>query len=313
MSLSIKIRHCISCALPYRIRVFIKSCLSKYKAKKNNSIESKLEELRDIIIYNHPIDQVPKATGKLRLLQEGNAVLLKVFAEKCESQGLRYWLGYGTLLGAIRHKGFIPWDDDLDVCMLDSDYKRLNELIPQLFPEEEGFTCSRHAFLHIGFRNTPLNIDIFPYFIHSQVANEPNKQQLLKSLTEIGKKIVFTQGLLNITDNDQDILLKHHVYKGKMPLNECENPLIFLAPNASISGYEAFEYNDIFPLKKAIFEGTLYTVPNKTRKHLSYLFGDYMSYPPKVGIWHNHVAKMVKETPYEDAVNDFIDRYTSTY
>lgn len=53
----------------------------------------------------------------LRQMQEGALSILKKLDGICREQGLRYFLFYGTLIGAIRHKGFIPWDDDLDVAM----------------------------------------------------------------------------------------------------------------------------------------------------------------------------------------------------
>lgn len=54
-------------------------------------------------------------------------ILLKV-ADFCDQHGLRYYLAYGTLIGAIRHKGFIPWDDDIDIQMPREDYNKLIEL-----------------------------------------------------------------------------------------------------------------------------------------------------------------------------------------
>lgn len=54
--------------------------------------------------------------------------ILKVFSAYCKEHGLGYMLVYGTLLGAVRHKGFIPWDDDIDVGMVSDDYVRLESI-----------------------------------------------------------------------------------------------------------------------------------------------------------------------------------------
>lgn len=157
------IKYMVLCKFPYYGRKIINRFMNGFRRRRNESLASKLEDIRNLLIYNHPVSQVPPATGKLRLLQEGNTVLLALFARKCRENGLRYWLDYGTLLGAVRHRGFIPWDDDLDASMMRPEYDRLLELLPSLFPREEGFTWKRHAFLQIGYEGTPLNIDVYPY------------------------------------------------------------------------------------------------------------------------------------------------------
>ena len=61
--------------------------------------------------------------------------VLKVIDDICQKHGLKWFAIYGTLLGAIRHKGYIPWDDDLDIAMLREDYDRFFEVVKRELPE----------------------------------------------------------------------------------------------------------------------------------------------------------------------------------
>ncbi len=59
---------------------------------------------------------------KLYKIKQGEKKILEVFDRFCKENGLNYSLFFGTALGAVRHKGFIPWDDDIDVCMTRKDF-----------------------------------------------------------------------------------------------------------------------------------------------------------------------------------------------
>ena len=77
----------------------------------------------------------------VKQIQEVNVKSLYKLDEVCKKYNIRYWAAYGTLLGAIRHKGFIPWDDDLDVCMLREDFHKLCS-VPKEEWEPEFQFCS---------------------------------------------------------------------------------------------------------------------------------------------------------------------------
>lgn len=118
----------------------------------------------------------------LRKLQLTELEILKVIDKFCQDNGIRYSLTGGSLLGAVRHKGFIPWDDDLDICMPREDYDRFVSLWEsnppsgyvlmnkETFPEfDQSFTKIRKdhtAFVQAGETDvgyhTGIFVDVFP-------------------------------------------------------------------------------------------------------------------------------------------------------
>ncbi|MBQ8683111.1 MAG: LicD family protein [Clostridia bacterium] len=65
--------------------------------------------------------------------------LLEQFRQVCDRHGLRWFVSAGTILGAVRHKGYIPWDDDIDIQMMREDYDKLLEIAPSEFGEPYFF------------------------------------------------------------------------------------------------------------------------------------------------------------------------------
>lgn len=121
----------------------------------------------------------------LRQLQMLQLKILKEVKRVCDTNNISYWLDAGTLLGAVRHKGVIPWDDDLDIGLLEDDYKRLKTLalegeLGEDFFWEDWETDSFYGFPYakICLRGTEyieeknekshakraVFIDVFPYY-----------------------------------------------------------------------------------------------------------------------------------------------------
>lgn len=98
------------------------------------------------------------ATAEMKKIRAVQLGLIEELQRVCGKYGLKFWLDSGSLLGAIRHKGYIPWDDDIDVCMFRSDYDRLAEVAgnefkhPVLF--QTAYTEKHFVRGHAQMRNT---------------------------------------------------------------------------------------------------------------------------------------------------------------
>ena len=89
-------------------------------------------------------------TADMKKLWAVEMDLAKKLLEVCKKYNLKIWAEGGTLLGAVRHKGFIPWDDDLDFVMMRDDFEKLIEIGPKEFNEP--------YFLQTIYNNTSLKI-----------------------------------------------------------------------------------------------------------------------------------------------------------
>ncbi|MFK2244514.1 phosphorylcholine transferase LicD [Bacteroides fragilis] len=79
----------------------------------------------------------------LRKQQERMFEMLCVIDDICVKNEINYWLSGGTLLGAVRHGGFIPWDDDLDIQLMKDDYNKLLGLLKTELPEQYQLQTSK--------------------------------------------------------------------------------------------------------------------------------------------------------------------------
>lgn len=290
----------VLCNLPYRLREIAGRIAKKCRRRKDRSLEAKLEDIRNLLIYNHPISSVPPATGKLRLLQDGNTVLLALFARKCRENGLRYWLDFGTLLGAVRHRGFIPWDDDLDISMLREDYERLRANAAGLFGSR-GFSVSMDPFIQIGLPGTLCNVDIFPYDT-APAAWSPDAPEEREWLLR-GYK---ASGMLDYEADSSCRYRTRCSYEEKMAIRDrvvmggrrpADGGNIFLGFEIPFAGpcRHSFRHEWLFPLSRVRFEGRDFPAPRIPEMVLYGQYGDWGVLPdsPPVHFDLNHISKEV--------------------
>lgn len=242
-----------------------------------DKLEERLEAIEYIINKGIDITSFPPATGLLRQCQIAGGELLRIVCRTLEENGLSYWLDYGTLLGAVRHKGYIPWDDDLDIAMTREDYDIACEILPDAL-KEYGIDVTKPNDERIGISiwKAGLIMDIFPLDnVHKDSVSSPD--ELREKTTDFRKYYVKNRKLPT-----SDLRAKRYEMIGN-PSNQ--DPLWY--HNVEFCADRTVYSNDtIFPLKEMIFEGHLFKVPNDCHKYLTETYGDYMSMP-KGGILHH--------------------------
>lgn len=118
-----------------------------------NALNRPYDTMRDLTVYS----------GKLGMIRAQEIETLKIVDAICREHGINYFLAGGSLLGAIRHGGMIPWDDDLDIGMLREDFEKFRRVCPGLVPathtyespqDGKGKNGSHYHFDKIRLRNT---------------------------------------------------------------------------------------------------------------------------------------------------------------
>ena len=246
--------------------------------------------------------------------------ILRYFDEFCKKNNISYWLDCGTLLGAIRHNGYIPWDDDIDVGMLREDYDKLIKLNNMFNTDKYKFNCyelDKKWKYSIG---KVLDMDTVLY--------EPDMKHGIKTCVNID---VFVYDVAPTDDNELNRMYSRHDYYFK--LNSCRNikrfytkekqkfnfirvPVFYLFHvfpsgffvNKIIKNSKRLSGNDTgyvgnFILSTRIrcdkeifksfidveFEGYKFPVPKRYDELLKSLFGDYMKLPPKEKRVSHHI------------------------
>lgn len=275
---------------------FLRTKLGQIRRQIFGNADDEVRELKrrveslDILLKSYlDIRAMPRARGGLRLIQLADTALLKLLAEAMTRNGLEYWLESGTLLGAVRHKGFIPWDDDIDISVTRAGYSKLEKVIEKELPESEGFRAVRSDCIRLQFMGTPCQIDIFPYDVYNVPVDdvESAEERIWSERKALHKKLKVNWDRLK-TDG--------HVLSG-MSLEEIDSKSANLVEINSgerrlvLVGFEVFgdtdffiPYEAVFPLAEMEFEGLKFKVPCDSDKILVRQFGDYMQFPREIPV-----------------------------
>ena len=231
-----------------------------------------------------------------------NLEMLDFIDNVCSKYGLEYWLDYGNLLGATRHDGFIPWDDDIDLGMMRKDYDKFIEVFEDEL-KEHGlendiiFNIKRHyngeethlsLFIKILYnpgddmnetlvydsnKTVYAGLDIFPYDYINEIPDD------------LEEKFTDTKPLLFLdvyNGDDYDTVLKKYYDTLNLSYERTEHfiPGFEGTWGGSLYDFKVIDTDKVFPLSTITFEGREYPCPNDFRYYLKLIYGkNYMTFP----------------------------------
>lgn len=270
--------------------------------------------------------------SNLRKLQLMELDILKQVAELCNRHGLRYFLLGGTFLGAVRHKGFIPWDDDIDIGMPRSDFEKFCKLAEEELIKPLGFISYKNNKEHIYFHPRVYNfnsrvidrsgveeketyawIDVFP------LDGMPGGKFIRKIH---GFRLLFWRLLFMYSQFDKivNVNLKNRVWYERVLIaigkvikfdKILDTRKIMAKIDKTMQKYDyetssyvgnfmgAYKMKEVFPKKyyeetaEYEFEGLNCPAPKDYDAVLSQMYGDYMT-PPAKEVQNKHSTEVME-------------------
>lgn len=286
---------------------------------KNEEAEKLTKEL-ELCLQNAPENEpaeetkkkfflsIPKMEGDIALLQRGNLYLFRRLREICQTHNIKYWMIGGTLIGAVRHKGFIPWDDDIDIAILREDMERLMEVIVQ-YPELkiDRYYHTKGAWqtikLTLADPDMPFWIDLLLYdyagssFIPSEKLwnqIQSARRYTRSALREAGRKMIMEYSDTAVYDGKDTETIDKIYAKGFIRLPAVEKKEFVYRSIDCVCG----KWQKLFPCEKMMpfceleFEGDMYLAPKEYRWYLQLQFGDYYTIPNDIGHIHRRFVSV---------------------
>lgn len=259
-------------------------------------IQKDVATLKALTVYSTDITKLKPAAGVLASIQNINARILAEVDRVCKENNLTYWLSFGSLLGAVRHKGYIPWDDDIDVVMIREDYDRFIEIFKkstinphytaELYSHPEGiFNLLK---VYDNRNRDSLFVDIFPCDFYYK-ENMPYEEKValtdkLKDLHSKEKRKAFNPGNGVTAHHNYYRELTKKIIFDNYQKEKTSKPMILLGGEYFFWHFESwfFDWDEIFPLSEIEFCGRMFPCPNQTNKVLHLIYRDYMAMPDRL-------------------------------
>ena len=256
---------------------------------------------------------VRKSVLELDELEQVQAIMLRILRivdRLCKDNDIPYWLEGGTLLGAFRHKGFIPWDDDIDIGMMRTDYNKFfnvakkklpNDLFLQTVSEDDSY-INLATPLKIRQKNTlfcepgdcyfnmqeqGVFLDVFPF---DRVADDDegyrNKRKKIKFLQRVAraqrainpKRLWRLWRILSVRYPSSVIseLIEKEIEDFNLSCSKGD--YLSYGVETGIKNIK-FKYSDMFPLSTIEFAGEWFSAPRYVEVYLEKKYGNYMELP----------------------------------
>ena len=247
----------------------------------------------------------------IREIQQMELGIMEYIHEVCQKIGVKYFLAYGSLIGAVRHKGFIPWDDDMDICMLREDYEKLQDYLIAN-PDERYEVMSYKNNLNYVYpfmkvqdnqtylleedvridSNMGIYVDIFPVDGYEDDSVFKDKMTRLIKKRQLScytfKGITNTKSLLNSLIRYISVIIFYFTNTNKYIRGIDE-----LAKSRKVDDYELVDYLIYKDMNKpvwkrewlkqtimGVFEGKEFMIPKNYHEILTSDYGDYTQLPP---------------------------------